>query len=133
MAAILNRLLASGIGKTMISADEFKEQLRAIGYPEKFDVGTLFEDLMDWLRAEGIIRFGSVLSGTEGESVYADCALTAKGLEILQAKLDVLGGKTTAEVIVASQKGDAPASSYIRAGSFLGGLAGGFIKSAGGG
>lgn len=133
VAAILHRLLSHGIGRTTLSVDDFSSQLIAIGYTENFDSNGLFEDMVDWLTSEGIIRFENAFSGSDGETVYSGCALTAKGLEILQAKLNVLDGKTTAEIIVASQKGDAPASSYIKAGSFLGGLAGGFIKSAGGG
>lgn len=124
IGAVLNRLLQSGVARISLSIDEFSEDLKKAGYPDKFDANDLFVDIAVWLSAEGIVRYGGLSEGTNGEAVVDDCHITAKGIHLLNSKLEVLGGKSAAEVL----SSDSP-SNHVKIGSLIGGILGGFTKS----
>lgn len=128
VAAILDSLLRGGIVADFISAQTFVSAFKEAGYPDRFDADGLLEDLIAWLEREGIVFVKNAMDGTEGEMLW-ECSLTAKGLQLLQTPNAIFGGMTPKEVIEGKAKGDAPASSYVKAGSFLGGLFGGVIKT----
>lgn len=130
VAAILKRLLAGGITRTTLSVDDFRSDFREAGYPEPADIEGLFDDILIWLKDEGIIRFQDAYSGSEGESVFPDCVITGHGMDLLRRKADVLGGKTAADVIMSATDQNASASQLVKIGGLIGGLIGGFTKAA---
>lgn len=132
VAAILTRLLESGIVPSYVAASDYKSVYAAAGYPESFDEEGLMRDLLRWLQNEEIIAVTSTQRASERSFLW-ECVLTAKGLRLVHTPSEILGGLTPQEVIEKSAKGDAPASGYIKAGSFLGGLFGGAIKTMSGG
>jgi hypothetical protein len=129
VAALLTRLLENGIRPTMIGVADFSDTFKSVGYPLDYDFDGLLEDIVNWLRDEAIIRFKDIIQGTEGELLIHDCVITAYGIKLLQSKSDLLDGKTPAEVLVENKRGDAAASGFVKAGSLLGGILGGFTKS----
>jgi hypothetical protein len=85
--------MSNGIAKTMMSGDDFEADLVEIGYPKSFDRNGLFEDVLDWLKEEGIVRFHSHTTGTNGETVLMDCAITAKGVFNPPNEIRYIGGQ----------------------------------------
>jgi hypothetical protein len=49
---------------------------------------------------------------------------------VLRRKADVLGGATAADVIMSTKERDASASQLVKLGGLIGGVIGGFTKSA---
>nr|WP_156330249.1 hypothetical protein [Bosea vaviloviae]KPH80673.1 hypothetical protein AE618_13120 [Bosea vaviloviae] len=128
VAAILEKMLEGGVLPEWISAETFSAAYAEAGYPARFDSESLIEDIIAWLDREQIIFVKNSMQGTEGEMVW-ECGLTAKGIHLVQTPTAIFGGLTPQQVIEGKAKGDAPASQYVKAGSFLGGLFGGAIKS----
>ena len=128
VAAILARLLETGVLPSSITAEDFRAACAEAGYAADFSSEELIEDLLAWLNREGIVVIEEAMGGTDGEMIW-ECSLTAKGIRLVQTPAEILGGLTPQQVIEGKAKGDAPASQYVKAGSFLGGLFGGAIKS----
>jgi hypothetical protein len=128
VAAILGKMLEAGVLPEWFAAEAFSAAYAEAGYPACFDSEGLIEDVVAWLNREQIIFIKNSMQGTEGEMIW-ECGLTAKGIHLVQTPAEIFGGLTPQQVIEGKAKGDAPASQYVKAGSFLGGLFGGAIKS----
>nr|MCU0905598.1 hypothetical protein [Tabrizicola sp.] len=85
----------------------------------------LFECAIEWLEAEGIIRFGKPYMGGRLTELIRDTVLTGKGHALLSQQFK--SGLKLREAVrqVSSGKG------YSSIGDFVGGLLGGFTKSIG--
>jgi hypothetical protein len=129
-AAILRHLLKGGITRSDLSVDQFRSDISAAGYPEPADFDGMFSDIMAWLRDEGIIRIGQIADDGGGGSFFTDCVITGRGMDRLRQKSDVLGGATAADLIMSTKEHDASASQLVRLGGLIGGVIGGFTKSA---
>jgi hypothetical protein len=129
-AAILRHLLKGGITRVDLSVDQFRADIRLAGYPEPFDFEGLFLDIMVWLSDEGIIRIGQIADDGKAGSFFTDCVITGRGMDVLRRKADVLGGATAADVIMSTKERDASASQLVKLGGLIGGVIGGFTKSA---
>ena len=130
VAAILRRLLKGGITRADLSVDQFRPDISAAGYPEPADFEGMFSDIMVWLKDEGIIRIGQVTDDGQGGDFFTDCVITGHGMDLLRRKADVLGGATAADVIMSTKERDASASQLVRLGGLIGGILGGYTKSA---
>lgn len=120
-----------GITRSDLSVDQFRPDISAAGYPDPADFEGMFPDIMTWLRDEGIIRIGEVADDGRGGSFFTDCVITGRGMNLLRQKSDVLGGATAADVIMSTKDRDASASQLVKFGGLIGGVIGGFTKSAG--
>jgi hypothetical protein len=130
IAAILRHLLQGGVARTDLTANQFLTDIREAGYPEPIDSDGLFDDIMLWLRDEGVIRIGDIVGDGEGGSYFVSCVISGYGMRLLQNKTDVLGGKSAAEVIMEPVDKNASASQLVKLGGLIGGVIGGFVKSA---
>jgi hypothetical protein len=130
VAAILRHLLKGGIMRSDLSVDQFRPDILAAGYPEPADFEGMFSDIMVWLKDEGIIRSGQVTGDGNNGDLFIDCVITGHGLDLLRRKADVLGGQTAADVIMSTRDNDAPASVLVKFGGLIGGVLGGFTKTA---
>lgn len=128
-AAILGKLLQGGISRTEISFLDFHQTFSDLKIIPESDAENLFSDVIEWLSAEGIIRFDNGYAGTKNEEIFQDCVITAKGFAILQSGSEILGGRTPADVIHQTNKLGASHSDNSKLGSLFGGFFGGFIKS----
>lgn len=128
IAAILRRLLSGGITRATLSIDDFRSDCREAGYPEPADLEGLFDDLMAWLQAEGIIRFDSAYQGTEGETIFEGCVITGHGIGLLRRKADVFDGRSPADVIM-TKTDNSSASPFVKLGGLIGGVIGGATKT----
>lgn len=128
-AAILRRLLSGGITRATLSVDDFRSDCREAGYPEPADLEGLFDDLMAWLRDEGVIRFETAYQGTDGETIFEGCVITGYGIGLLRRKADVFDGRSPADVIMTSKSDGGPVAPYVKYGGLLGGVIGGFTKT----
>jgi hypothetical protein len=90
----------------------------------------MFSDIMIWLKDEGIIRTGQIASDGSGGDFFTDCVITGHGMDLLRRKTDVLGGAAAADVIMSTKERDASASQLVKLGGLIGGVLGGFTKSA---
>lgn len=138
-ARILADLLANGIARIDLCVEDYydldnggKGIVNGFGEVSHNDFDQEFVHVVMWLEEEAFLRFRRFYSGTNGESCVSDCALTAKCLAALDVKIAALGGLNGKQVIEASKESGSMASNYVKAGSFLGGIFGGFISSAGG-
>ena len=131
-AAILQRVVSGGLKRqTLSSEDVYKELPHLASTLEAFD--EMFVDTLMWLRDERYVRFLHFNGGTRDETCAQDLVPTALCLAAMDVRIDALEGKTAGQVLAANTKGEVSAGSYIKAGSFLGGMFGGVIKSLGGG
>jgi hypothetical protein len=130
VAAILDDVVSHGLQRRIMSAKEIHNRLSDFAaHPADFD--TMFVDAMIWLKDEGYIRYSAHSTGRLKEAYFSDVVPTARCLAAMDKKLE--GLETTArEVLAANTAGEVSATSYVRAGSFLGGFFGGAIKSLGG-
>lgn len=127
VAAVLAKLLRNGgLRRTDLSWVEFPEVRPALVSSNDFE--EMFSDTIFWLRDEGYIRVGDSYGGTENESRFPDCVLTAACLVALNQKIEALDGASGRDILL-SNSGGTPAGSYTKAGSLLGGILGGFTKS----
>ncbi|WP_187428842.1 hypothetical protein ROLI_017070 [Roseobacter fucihabitans] len=120
IAKIVAFLAEKGVRLTDVSAVE-------LGYPREQGADTLFENAIEWLISENIIR-QRALHRTQGgklhETVAKSCVLTSHGFALLAVPFDKnlsLG----AAVRQTAEEG----SGFSNAGSFFGGLLGSFTKS----
>jgi hypothetical protein len=127
VAAMLREMLKLGVKRTEWGTEDFSVAMADAGYAE-FEHDSLFNDLMLWLQAEGIIRFSSSYDDGVGGSNYCDCVLTGHGMNVLQTRSSILGGRTPAQALMDRDTG-AQAGQYVRLGGLLGGVIGGFTKS----
>lgn len=128
-AAILRKLLAAGIVKSELSVDLFLPDIREAGYPEPIDSDGLFRDLMSWLEAEGVIRFGQVVDGGSGSDLFCAVVITGLGMSLLGKKIEAFGGASAADAIMEAKDKNASASQLVKFGGLIGGIIGGFTKS----
>lgn len=129
VAAILRKLLEAGIVKSDLSVDQFLSDIREAGYPEPIDPDGLFRDVMSWLEAEGVIRFGGVSDDGDGGELFHDVVITGHGMGLLGKKIEALGGATAADAIMNAKDRNASASQLVKLGGLVGGIIGGFTKS----
>jgi hypothetical protein len=65
-----------------------------------------------------------------GNRHFAPRDLAGRGMDLLRQKSDVPGGATAADVIMSTKARDASTSQLVKLGGLIGGLIGGFTKSA---
>jgi hypothetical protein len=128
IAKILNRLIKNGLARIEMSSEEFLPDFAGRGIDDE-DFDDHFADVLTWLQAEGFIRFEAMYGGTDGETCVSSCCLTGQALAVLDQKVEALGGITAKEAFLASEKPGSPAANYVKAGSLLGGIMGGFTKA----
>ncbi|TPN80644.1 hypothetical protein FJ987_01010 [Mesorhizobium sp. CU2] len=117
---ILAKLILNGLRRQELEAKHvFSEQ-----YPTGDDVHH-FVDVMEWLRAEGLV---TVLSQNIAGG-YFGAQLTAKGIAAIEK--GAFNGSTSIREAVEGKPGGLSAESYGKIGSLIGGLIGGFAQSAG--
>jgi hypothetical protein len=133
IAAILRRLLSGGISRATLSVDDFRPDCVEAGYPEPADLQGLFDDLMSWLRDEGMLRFESAYQGTDGETIFDGCVITGYGIRVLRQKSDVFDGRSPADVIMKHNADGGSVTPYVKYGGLLGGVIGGITKTLSGG
>jgi hypothetical protein len=115
---LMAALLAKGVRRQDLSSEDFLDASQ----PDSDD---LFVDMVTWLRDEGFVRYDSLYSGTNGETVVADICPTSLAMSLLDQKVD--GQMTGRDVVQASADGDA--SWWGKFGSFVGGFVGGLSQS----
>ncbi|MBR1249200.1 hypothetical protein JQ609_20010 [Bradyrhizobium sp. AUGA SZCCT0169] len=69
----------------------------ALGAQDGFDdeperLKKLYRHAIQWLQAEGFVRFGSVVPGDEDDETFCDVVLTSKGLAALRKMPESLTG-----------------------------------------
>ncbi|WP_074948007.1 hypothetical protein [Paracoccus halophilus] len=118
IARILTHLAENGLKTSDLGATE-------IGLDDELQ--SFFEYCARWLSSEGIIRVGTVVSGTEpGEVYFLDSVITAYGFQLLSQGVS-LGGKEKS--LGAAVKEVSSGKSYSSLGDLIGGILGGFTKS----
>ncbi|MGY3082143.1 hypothetical protein ACVWZZ_008551 [Bradyrhizobium sp. LM6.10] len=130
VAAILRELLKAGIARSELSVDQFRADIREAGYPEPADFEGLFGDIMIWLKDESIIRFETVTGDGRGGEVFLDVVITGHGMNLLGKRIDALNGASAADVIMETKDKNASAPQLVKLGGLIGGIIGGFTKSA---
>lgn len=128
VASILRVLLEGGIAKSSLYAEQFLSDIRKAGYPDPVNSNGLFSDIMDWLRDEGVIRFGQVADDGNGGDLFCDVVITGYGMRLLGTKIKSLSGTSAADAIMADRNASAP--QLVKLGGLIGGVIGGFAKSA---
>ncbi|MDR0809002.1 MAG: hypothetical protein LBE86_07745 [Gemmobacter sp.] len=120
LAKILDRAMSNGVSHWTL---EFGD----LGLSDEF--GTYFFPCIEWLEAEGLIRVGACdrLLGGVAAGCARNIALTAKGMAVLGAQIDVQGRREPLSVSV-KQVSEGKVD-YNRIGDAIGGLIGGFLKS----
>ena len=128
VAGILSILIESGLKRLSLSSEDLWETHPSLASnPNDFD--SMFVDTLTWLRDEGYVRFESFVGGTNGETCVAGLAPTALCLQLLEQRIPALDNKSGRVIIEEARSSDTPAAAYVRAGSLLGGLMGGFTKA----
>ncbi len=121
MAKVLARLESGGVAKQVLTASEFLADAPAE------DQAELFDNLVDWLADEGVVRLTSnPSSGTEPDEWCYELVLTAYGFRMLSQKL---GGDLDLTLREAVKQVNTGKPGWSSLGDFLGGLFGGFTKS----
>lgn len=123
IAAIISKLVLQGIRRQTLSITDLSLELS-----EAVDE-TLFNDAVEWLETEGIIRFTQRVPDTESASLthFLGTCLTAYGFALVQQKSSASdGGKTLGQSIEST---NADSVSYSKIGDFVGSVLGGFTKS----
>lgn len=129
VAAILRELLRAGITRSQLSVDQFRKDIREVGYPEPADFEGLFTDIMIWLKDEGVIRFGTISDDGRGGDLFFDVVITGHGMNLLGKSIDALNGASAADAIMEIKDKNASASQLVKLGGLIGGVIGGFTKS----
>ena len=120
IAKVVGFLAERGVRYTDVSA-------LALGYPAGNEVDQLFSDSINWLKSENIVRQKSlheVQGGSSHELVAKSCVLTSHGFALLAAPFD---GELTLGAAVKQTASNG--AGFANAGSFFGGILGGFTKS----
>ncbi|MGY3458951.1 hypothetical protein ACVWW5_004401 [Bradyrhizobium sp. LM3.4] len=89
-----------------------------------------FGDIMIWLKDESIIRFETVTGDGRGGEVFLDVVITGHGMNLLGKRIDALNGASAADVIMETKDKNASAPQLVKLGGLIGGIIGGFTKSA---
>ncbi|WP_271526499.1 hypothetical protein [Bradyrhizobium sp. CCBAU 25338] len=126
----MRELLETGITRSDLSVDQFRSDIREAGYPDPADFEGFFTDIMIWLKDEGIIRFGKISDDGRGGDMFLGVAITGHGMNLLGKKIDALNGASAAEVIMEKKDKNASAPQLVTLGGLIGGIIGGFTKSA---
>jgi hypothetical protein len=124
IARIFSVLLKGGVARVDFCSND--EALRVEGL--EADPARDFIEVLVWLQNEGFVRHKSFHGGEGGEACVTMCCLTGMALAALNQQVSALG-MTAAEVVRESEKPGSPASTYVRAGSLIGGMMGGFTKA----
>lgn len=93
------------------------------------DFDSHFSDVMHWLERENAIAFQDEITGTVGESGFISVQLTSRGLALLKAPTGDALPKPSIEETVARGGDSLAPSMYVKIGSAVGGLLGGFTKA----
>ncbi|BCG70149.1 hypothetical protein MesoLj113a_13070 [Mesorhizobium sp. 113-1-2] len=116
---ILAKLILNGLRRQELEAKPIYSE----NYPTGDDVHH-FVDVMEWLRAEGLV---TVLSQNIAGG-YFGAQLTAKGIVAIEK--GSFNGSSSIRETVEARPGGLTSDNYGKIGSFVGGLIGGFAQSA---
>jgi hypothetical protein len=118
VARIVEHLAGNGVYAEPIFASKF--------FPEGnyYADRVLFESTIEWLEAEGILRFDKPYMGGPLTELIRNSVLTGKGYSLLAQ--DFKNGLSLAQAI---RKVNESGTGYAGIGDFVGGILGGFTKS----
>ncbi|QIE46798.1 hypothetical protein G5B38_15405 [Pseudohalocynthiibacter aestuariivivens] len=131
IACILNCLMERGISSAGMQFSDVSSDT---------DLKDFFAPCLEWLKAEGIIRFSSTKNHgwPHGGPAFHNVTLTSKGFKILGENISLHIPNTHNTELTSHEKvADVVSSvarsrkSYSQFGDFFGGLLGGFTKSIG--
>lgn len=125
---VLSHLVGQGLGRVDLDpSDAFEIMAHTIG--DEDEVLKTFSDVLHWMHDEGLIRTTSIQGLTDTAYAFNGVQLTSRGIAIVQAKPNDPELGESIERTVAQARGNLEASFFTKAGSFVGGLLGGFTKS----
>lgn len=130
---ILKDLLDHGLRKVDYSDENSMEvMLYREGVEE--EVHATFNDVIHWMIAEGLIRADKIQDGDPCD-YFSGVQLTAKGIAVVEAKPPEQSElkQSIVKTIQNPAKGELGADVYVKIGSAVGGLLGGFVQAIGGG
>lgn len=90
-----------------------------------------YQDVLEWMFAEGLLRRDPDSGGSKraGVFVFGDVQLTAKGIAVIERDLQAGLGIKRISQAGATASGDLTPGVYVKIGSLVGAMIGGFTKS----
>jgi hypothetical protein len=125
IATILTDLLQNGLKPSDISSEKFRVNSKYS--VDEFD--DAFDNIVQWLRDEGYVRYQTSVDGTEGETCFVGIVLTAKCLGALDVKLPSLGNLTGRQMLEKRKGKGISSELLVKSGTFIGAVFGGYQQS----
>ncbi|WP_156884561.1 hypothetical protein [Stappia stellulata] len=126
---VISKLFNEGLSRVELDSETASEYLgldNSEGKNFKQDI----VDVIFWMISEGLIRTSNTYETLDGSASFINVQLTSKCISIIRVNsTEQIGVKNIEHLLSKSEETPPSISNYIKVGSFVGSILGGFTKS----